>query len=192
MPIKDGDKVKIDYTGKLEDGSVFDSSKHGDHSHPLEFEVGKNMIIKGLEDEIRGMENGQEKTVNIAKENAYGERNEQLIAKIPKDKLPQDKEIKPGMMLLMSSQDGRQMPAVVTEIGDTEVTLDLNHPLAGKNLVFEFKVVDVQEGSSEAPAPENTEPAEAPQPAEHPEQSEEKPDSNSEKSEDEPEEPKTE
>ena len=166
MPIKDGDKVKIEYTGKLEDGSIFDSSTHGDHSHPLEFEVGKNMIIKGLEDEIRGMENGQEKTVTIAKENAYGSRNEQLVTKITRDKLPKDVEPKVGMMLLMASQDGRQMPAVIKEVADTEITLDLNHPLADKNLIFEFKVVDVQEGGSEAPAQETAEPTETSQPAE--------------------------
>ena len=172
MAIKDGDKVKIEYTGKLEDGTIFDSSTHGDHTHPLEFEVGKRMIIKGLEDEIIGMEKGQEKTVNISKENAYGDRNEQLIAKVPKDKLPKDVEVKVGMMLLMAAQDGRQMPAVVKEVGEAEVTLDLNHPLAGKDLTFDFKVVDVQDAGS-APAPENAEPAEAPQPAEQPAESSE-------------------
>jgi peptidylprolyl isomerase len=143
MAIKEGDKVKIDYTGKFENGDVFDSSQHGDHSHPLEFEVGKKMIISGLEDEIVGMEKGQEKTVKIPKDKAYGDRNEQLVVKIPKDKLPKDKEVEKGMMLMMASQDGRQMPAVVTEVGESEITIDLNHPLAGKDLVFEFKVVDV-------------------------------------------------
>ena len=144
MAIRNGDKVKIDYTGKFTDGTVFDTSKHDEHSHPLEFEVGKGMIIKGLEEEIVGMEKDEEKTVNVSKEKGYGERNEKLIVNIPKDKLPKDKEVKPGMMLLMASEEGKQMPAVVLEVSEEEVKIDLNHPLAGKDLVFEVKVVDIQ------------------------------------------------
>ena len=151
MAIQDGDKVKIDYTGKLQDGTVFDSSKHGDHSHPLEFEVGKQMIIKGLEDAVKGMEEGEEKTVNIPKDQAYGDRNEQMIADIPREKLPKDKEVNPGMMLLMATEDGKEMPAVVLEAGDESVKIDLDHPLAGKDLTFEFKIVGVNQESSEDP-----------------------------------------
>ncbi|MFW6230569.1 MAG: FKBP-type peptidyl-prolyl cis-trans isomerase [Nanoarchaeota archaeon] len=157
MSIKDGDKVKIEYTGKLDDGTVFDSSKHGDHSHPLEFEVGKKMIIQGLEDEIKGMEKGQEKTVKITKDKAYGDRNEELSVKITKDKLPQDQEVKEGMMLMMQSPDGRQMPAVVKEVGDSDITIDLNHPLAGKDLTFEFKVVEVSSGDAAGETEEKAE-----------------------------------
>lgn len=148
MAIKEGDKVKIDYTGKFEDGTVFDTSKHDEHSHPLEFEVGKGMIIKGLEEEIVGMEKDQEKQINVPKDKGYGDRNENLIVDIPKDKLPKDKEVTPGMMLLMAAEDGKQMPAVVLEVGDEQVKIDLNHPLAGKDLVFDIKVVDIQPGDS--------------------------------------------
>ena len=147
MAVKKGDKVKMDYTGKLEDGTVFDTSKHEDHSHPLEFQVGENKIIKGLEEQVVGMEKDEEKQIKVPKDKAYGDRNEQLIVDIPKEKLPKDKEVKPGMMLLMSGEDGKQMPSVVLEVGDESVKIDLNHPLAGRDLFFDVKILEIQENN---------------------------------------------
>ena len=143
MAIKNGDKIKVDYEGTLEDGSMFDSSSHGDHSHPLEFEVGKGFVIKGFDEAVVGMEVGEEKKFTLKPEQAYGEVNKDATQKIPRDKLPKDKEPEVGMMLGMSTPDGKQMPAKIVGITSDEITLDLNHPLAGKDLTFKIKILEV-------------------------------------------------
>ncbi|MFH0867852.1 MAG: peptidylprolyl isomerase [Candidatus Woesearchaeota archaeon] len=140
MPIKNGDKVKIEYTGTLDDGTVFDSSEK--HGTPLEFEAGAKQVIKGFEDAIIGMEKGEEKEIKLAPEEAYGNPSDQLIKKVPRDKLPKE-ELEPGMMLGVSLANGAQVPAKITEVTDTEVIIDLNHPLAGKALNFKIKVADI-------------------------------------------------
>jgi FKBP-type peptidyl-prolyl cis-trans isomerase 2 len=141
MPVKEGDKVKIEYEGKLDDGTVFDSSaKHG---KPLEFKVGSKQVIPGFENAVIGMEKGEEKEIKIEPAKAYGDPNPQLIKTIPRDKLPMDQELKPGMMLAVGLPDGRQFPARIAKVEGSEVTIDLNHPLAGKNLNFKVKVVDI-------------------------------------------------
>ena len=140
MPTKEGDKVKVEYTGTFEDGEVFDSSEK--HGQPLEFQLGAKQVVPGFENAIVGMEKDEEKEVKIESKDAYGDPNPQLVQKIPKDKLPQDQEVKPGMVLGMTLPNGQQIPAKVTEVGDTEVTLDLNHPLAGKTLNFKIKLVE--------------------------------------------------
>ncbi len=141
MPVKQGDKVEIEYTGKFEDGTVFDSSEK--HGKPLEFEVGKGQIIKGFEDAVVGMEVGDEKEITLPPEEAYGNFNPQLQKKVPREQLPKDPEPKPGMMLAIGTPDGRQFPAKIVEVTDSEVTIDLNHPLAGKTLIFKIKVVKI-------------------------------------------------
>jgi len=141
MPVKKGDKVKVEYEGKLDDGTVFDSSER--HSKPLEFEVGAGKVLPKFENALIGMEKGEEKEIKLEPAEAYGDTNPQLIKEIPRDRLPTDKEIKPGMMLAIGLPDGRQVPARIIEVGDKEVTLDLNHPLAGKNLNFKIKIVDI-------------------------------------------------
>ena len=141
MPVKKGDKIKVEYEGRLEDGTVFDSSKT--HGAPLEFEVGGRKVIKGFDDGVLGMEVGEEKEIRIEPKDAYGDRNPELIKKVPKDQLPKEHELKPGMMLLMGMPNGAQLPVTITEVGDKEVTLDLNHPLAGKTLIFKVKVVEI-------------------------------------------------
>ncbi|MBU0614616.1 MAG: peptidylprolyl isomerase [Nanoarchaeota archaeon] len=143
MPVKKGDKLKVDYTGKLDDGTVFDTSTHGDHSHPLEFEAGSGQVIKGFDDAVMGMEKDEEKEFKIECKNAYGEHNASLIQKVPKDKFPKGQEPKAGMHLMLQSPEGQQIPAKITEVTDKEVTIDLNHPLAGKNLNFKIKIVDI-------------------------------------------------
>jgi FKBP-type peptidyl-prolyl cis-trans isomerase 2 len=142
MPIKTGDKIKVDYTGSLEDGTVFDTSEG---KQPLEFEVGSGQIIKGFDEAVVGMEVGQEKEINLKSEQAYGEPNPQLVQKIPKEQIPkppEGQEIQPGMTLAVALPNGQKMPAKITEVSDSEVTLDLNHPLAGKNLKFKIKIVE--------------------------------------------------
>lgn len=139
MPIKNGDKVKIDYEGTLNDGTIFDSSEK--HGEPLEFEVGAGQIIPGFEDALIGMEKGDEKEITLQPTEAYGDHNPNLVQKIPKDQLPN--EVMEGMMLVVSLPNGVQMPVKVTGVTDEFVTIDLNHPLAGKVLKFKIKIVDI-------------------------------------------------
>lgn len=141
MAVKKGDKVKIEYEGKLEDGTVFDSSKT--HGKPLEFEVGSGKVIKGFDDGILGMEKDEEKEIKIVSKDAYGDHNSELIKKVSRDKFPKEQEPKPGMMVMMGTPDGNQMPVKIVEVSDEEVTLDLNHPLAGKTLIFKVKVIEI-------------------------------------------------
>lgn len=141
MAVKKGDTIKVHYEGKLDDGSVFDSSEK--HGQPLEFEVGAGKVIKGFDSQVEGMEKGEEKEFKIESKDAYGDHNPQLIKKIPKEQLPKDQEVKPGMMLGVGLPNGQQLPATVTEVGEKEITLDMNHPLAGKDLTFKIKVEDV-------------------------------------------------
>jgi len=141
MAIEKGNKVKVDYEGKFEDGELFDSSKHGDHSHPLEFEVGSGQVIKGFDDAVIGMDVGQEKNITINPEEAYGSVNQSLIQRVPKNMFP-NQEPKEGMIFQGSMPDGRQFMAKITKVEGDEVTVDLNHPLAGKKLMFNIKIVE--------------------------------------------------
>ena len=143
MPVKKGDKIKVDYEGTLEDGTVFDSSTHGDHSHPLEFEVGSGQLIKGFDEGVIGMEKGEKKTIKLKSSEAYGDPKKELVKKFPREQLPKDQEPKEGMTLLIKSQDGNQLPAKITKVDDKEVEIDLNHPLAGKTLNFKIKVIEI-------------------------------------------------
>lgn len=141
MGVKKGDKVKIEYTGTFDDGTIFDSSEK--HGQPLEFEAGSGKVIKGFDEALIDMKKGEEKDIQIKPSEAYGDHNPQLVKKVPKNKLPPGKEIKAGMLLEVGAPGARQMPARITEVTDTEVTIDLNHPLAGKNLNFKLKLVEV-------------------------------------------------
>ncbi len=139
MAVKNGDKIKVEYTGTLDDGTVFDTSKE---KEPLEFEVGSGQIIKGFDEAVVGMEKGEEKSIKIESKDAYGDPNPELTKKIPREHLPKEQELKPGMMLRLKTPDGRQIPAKITEVTDKEITIDLNHPLAGKSLNFKVKIVE--------------------------------------------------
>ena len=136
-----GSTVKVEYTGSFENGTIFDSS--GIQGQPLEFKAGSGQMIKGFDHAVIGMKIGEEKTVTLGPEEAYGSHNPKLVATIPKEELPEGKPVKPGMMILVGSQDGQQMPALITEVNENNFTIDLNHPLAGKALVFKIKVVDI-------------------------------------------------
>lgn len=142
MEIKNGDTVSIDYEGKLEDGTVFDSSKHGDHSHPLVFKVGANMVIPGFEKQVIGMKVGDKKTFTIKPEEGYGEPREELKRKIPKKNLPEGQEPKEGMIILLKAPTGEEFPARIIKVTKEDITLDLNHPLAGKKLTFSIKILE--------------------------------------------------
>jgi FKBP-type peptidyl-prolyl cis-trans isomerase 2 len=139
--VKNGDKVKVDYTGSFDDGTVFDdSSKHG---APLEFEVGAGMIIPGFEKACLGMKKGEEKNIHLEPCDAYGDINPEAVKKIPREHLPKGQEPQAGMILVINLPNGVQIPARIVEVTDKEVSIDLNHPLAGKCLNFKFKVVDI-------------------------------------------------
>ena len=138
--IKNGDKVKVEYEGMLDDGTIFDSSKK--NGQPLEFIVGEGNVIKGFDNAVRGMKKGEEKKVKIKAKDAYGESNPQLIKKVPREQLPQKQEIKEGMVLVIGLPNGQRIPARIIEVLNKEITLDLNHPLAGKDLTFKIKVVE--------------------------------------------------
>jgi peptidylprolyl isomerase len=138
--VKKGDTVKVHYTGKLEDGKEFDSSLE---RQPLQFEVGAGRVIKGFEDAVVGLEVGEKKTVTIPAKNAYGSYDENLLIEIPKKNVPKGIAPEVGMRLQLVNQQGQAAHVVVTEILDETVTLDANHPLAGKTLVFDLEVLEI-------------------------------------------------
>lgn len=138
--VKAGDVVKVHYTGKLTTGEQFDSSEGRE---PLEFTVGAGMMIKGFDAAMPGMTLGEKKTVTIAPEDAYGERSEEAIIPFPKENVPADMILTPGMQLTLSNQMGQPVPVIVVEVTDTIVRLDANHFLAGQTLVFDIELVEI-------------------------------------------------
>jgi len=141
MAVKKGDKVKIEYTGTLNDGTVFDSSDK--HDAPLEFEVGAGQVIPGFENAVIGMKKGEEKDFRIPPAEAYGERKEEMMKKVPRSQIPEGDKIKAGSVLIAQAPNGAQIPLRVVKADEKEVTLDFNHPLAGQALNFKIKVVNV-------------------------------------------------
>lgn len=137
---KSGDTVHVHYTGKLEDGSVFDSSEGRD---PLTFELGKKMVVPGFETAVTGMEVGEKKTVSFPSDEAYGPRMDQLVFTVPRQNLPPGYDPQQGQMLRMETKDGRQMDVMVVEATEAGVKLDANHPLAGKDLTFDVELVKI-------------------------------------------------
>ncbi|MDH5598908.1 MAG: peptidylprolyl isomerase [Cyclobacteriaceae bacterium] len=137
---KKGDRVRVHYTGKLTTGETFDSSIGRE---PLEFELGAGMMIKGFDSAVDGMTLGEKVTSTIPSAEAYGEAREDLIFTFPKSNLPEDMEIQVGMQLAMNAEDNQQIPVRVTEISEDTITLDANHDLAGKDLVFEIELVEI-------------------------------------------------
>jgi peptidylprolyl isomerase len=136
-----GNTVRVHYTGKLDDGTVFDSSKERE---PLEFTLGTGEVIRGFEEAVAGMEPGQEQTVKIPAEQAYGSPREDLVFQVPKEQFPD--EITPEVGQQLQVAQGEEVALVtVTEVNTTEVTLDANHPLAGKDLTFELELVEIAE-----------------------------------------------
>jgi len=137
----DGDTVKVHYKGTLEDGTVFDTSRGRE---PLEFTLGGGTIIPGFEEAVKGMQVGQTKTVTIPAEEAYGPHRDELVMVIERDKLPEGLNPAIGQQLQMQQADGRTAVVVVTDVSETTITIDANHPLAGKDLTFEIELVEIK------------------------------------------------
>ena len=137
----DGDTVKVHYTGTLEDGTVFDTSRGRE---PLEFTLGEGTIIPGFEETVKGMQVGQTKTVTIPAEEAYGPHRDELVMVIERDKLPEGLNPAIGQQLEMQQADGGTAVVVVTDVSETTITIDANHPLAGKDLTFEIELVEIK------------------------------------------------
>lgn len=139
---KKGDQVSVHYTGKLDDGTVFDSSDHGE---PLVFVLGTGQVLPGFENAILGMNSGDSKTVKIAAREAYGLRQEDLVMNVDRGQIPPDLDIETGQRLQMEKSDGETMRVTVTSVSEEMVTLDGNHPLAGEDLTFDITLVKITE-----------------------------------------------
>jgi len=137
---KAGNNVKVHYTGKLDDGTVFDSSVERE---PLQFSLGSGNVIPGFEEAIIGMTPGQSKTATIPPDQAYGPQREELVIIVEKEQIPSDLSVEVGQQLQISQNDGEVIPVIVTDISDSQVTLDANHPLAGQQLTFDIELVEV-------------------------------------------------
>lgn len=138
---KKGDTVKVHYTGRLTTGEVFDSSEEG--GAPLEFTIGEGDVIPGFEEAVIGMNTGETRTVTIPVDQAYGPRYEELVAQVEREYLPRDSEPRLGQQYEVTQDDGQVFNVTVTEVTDTTVTLDANHPLAGRDLVFDIKLLEI-------------------------------------------------
>ncbi|MFH1650698.1 MAG: peptidylprolyl isomerase [Chloroflexota bacterium] len=138
---QDGNTVKVHYTGTLADGTLFDTSRGRE---PLEFALGAGQMIPGFENAVRGMAVGETKKVTLAPEEAYGPRREDLALEIERSKLPEGMDPEVGQRLQMVQNDGRAIAVTVTAVADTTITIDANHPLAGKDLTFEIEVVEIR------------------------------------------------
>ncbi|MBR9703943.1 peptidylprolyl isomerase [Candidatus Pacearchaeota archaeon] len=147
MVVKTNNKVTIEYEGKLESGEVFDSSKKA--GKPLEFVTGSGMVIPGFDEGVIGMEKGEEKELNIESDKAYGPYREEMKKEFPKESLPKEPEPKVGMVLVLTTPQGQQIPAKIAKVEADKVIIDLNHPLAGKKLIFKIKLVDYSKGEVE-------------------------------------------
>lgn len=137
---KEGDKVRIHYTGRLDDGTVFDTSENRD---PLEFKVGEGRVIPGFEEAVVGMDEGEEKTAKIPAEQAYGPRRNDLLIAVEREALPEDVDPEVGQQLQMRANDGQTVPVRVADVDEEKVVLDANHPLAGRDLTFDIHLVAV-------------------------------------------------
>lgn len=141
MKVKNGDSVKVHYVGTLNDGNEFDNSyKRGS---TLDFQVGGGQMIKGFDDALVEMEVGQKKTVNIKPEEAYGPRREEAITAVAKENFPPDFVAREGEMVQGRTESGQPINALIIEVQENDVILDMNHPLAGEELNFEIELVEI-------------------------------------------------
>lgn len=135
---KYGDVVRVHYTGKFDDGVVFDTSAGRD---PLQFTIGNGEIIPGFEQAVVGMKPGETKTIKIPSDEAYGRHNDEMVLVVDRNQFPADLNLRVGMPLHMHQENGRAIPVMVVDISELHVTLDANHPLAGKDLTFDIELV---------------------------------------------------
>ncbi|MEN7972853.1 MAG: peptidylprolyl isomerase [Verrucomicrobiota bacterium] len=138
--IENGQKVKIHYTGTLDDGNQFDSSAGRD---PLEFEMGAGMVIPGFESGVKDMAVGEKKNIHIPAAEAYGEKRDDMVMEFERAQLPEGLEPEVGMGLQMQGPQGQPVPVQIIAVAETNITIDANHPLAGQNLNFELELVEV-------------------------------------------------
>jgi peptidylprolyl isomerase len=138
--VRNGDKVRVHYTGRLDDGTIFDTSQGRE---PLTFVVGKGQLIKGFEDAVIGMEVGEKKTVKILSKDAYGPHREELVLTVPRKDFPPHIEPREGLALRMREPDGDVIRLTIKEVTEDTVTLDANHPLAGQDLTFEIEMMEI-------------------------------------------------
>ena len=139
--VETGDTIMVHYTGKLHDGSIFDSSLN-EGREPLEVVLGETPLIQGFVDGLYGMTVGEKKTIEIGAENAYGQVMEQLISVVPKENVPEG--VQAGEHLQAMGPNGQPVNVLVTEVTEENVTVDANHPLAGKDLIFELELVEIK------------------------------------------------
>jgi peptidylprolyl isomerase len=137
---KKGDTVQIHYTGKLADGTVFDSSRE---RHPLRFTIGNGQVIAGFEQAVVGMNTGESKTTKIPVDQAYGPRRDDMIVTMDRGQLPTGLVAKVGQRLELTQEDDSTILVTVTGVTDTSLTLDANHPLAGKELTFDIELIGI-------------------------------------------------
>ncbi|MGF1635663.1 MAG: peptidylprolyl isomerase [Cyclobacteriaceae bacterium] len=137
---KNGNTVRVHYTGKLTDGQVFDTSEGRD---TLEFTLGTGQMIPGFEKAVEGMQVGEKVTTSIPADEAYGLPNPEMMIELPLENVPKEINPEPGMQLSLQNQDGKATPVIVKDITETSIVLDANHPLAGKDLVFDIELVEV-------------------------------------------------
>ena len=136
---KEGDTVQVEYTGKLSDGTVFDTTQ----DQPMQFTIGEGDIIPGFEDAVKGMEPGESKTTTIPADEAYGERRDDMVLTVNRDQFPQDIDLEAGQRFQIVQPDGTAFLVTIRDISESKVTLDANHPLAGKDLTFDIKLVKI-------------------------------------------------
>lgn len=145
--VSDGLFISVDYTGTLENGDVFDTSKGRE---PLEFKMGEGRMITGFESAVAGMSLNETKVFTLNPEDAYGHRDEERTLTFQRSELPPQLEPKVGQPIGMTSPDGQQFPALIIAVDDAQVTVDLNHPLAGEKLTFDIKVVGISENATQS------------------------------------------
>ncbi len=138
---KSGDSVRVHYTGRLEDGTQFDSSVEVE---PLEFTLGSGQVIAGFDDAITGMEPGEKKNVTIPADKAYGHRNEEMVITAPRDQVPADINPEVGQQLQLSGPNNQPIMVKITEVTDEHILLDANPPLAGQDLTFDLELVAIE------------------------------------------------
>lgn len=137
---KQGDTVHVHYTGRLADGTTFDSSQDRD---PLRFTLGQGMVIPGFDAAVQGMCVGDQKTAEIPVDQAYGSRRDELVMTVPRERLPEGMDPQPGDQLSMQTPDGQAVPVVVSGTSATSIEIDANHPLAGEDLTFDLLLVKI-------------------------------------------------